>query len=273
MTRAGRGSVPGRPKRTSWPQCKAEGCNKTIQGGSLGFCFAHYMASRRGAFNPETGERIRPVMRVSSYGDGARCAVEGCGRRPAGNGLCSGHWQRQKKGIPLEGPIRFRLLTGTFIKCLMPDCDFRAVSRGMCSRHAEQRKRGLIDSNGTKLRDRLPGGRPKLKTKWIGRDGYVAVQAPSNHPLARQDGSIMEHRLVVEQTLGRYLESWEIVHHKNGIRSDNRPENLELMDGRAGIGPGHPPGHEYSRESLTKLLLQDKTLPDAVRSELEKLLN
>lgn len=57
--------------------------------------------------------------------------------------------------------------------------------------------------------------------------GYVVIFEPT-HPNARKDGYVAEHKKVMAAKLGRPLERFEEVHHKNGIRSDNRPENLEL---------------------------------------------
>lgn len=60
------------------------------------------------------------------------------------------------------------------------------------------------------------------------RDGYVILHRP-DHPDCRKDGSILEHRLIMESVVGRRLNKDEDVNHVNGKKDDNRPENLKLV--------------------------------------------
>jgi len=77
----------------------------------------------------------------------------------------------------------------------------------------------------------LPERHKWAKGKYIDQHGYVILAR------GKKTGyRVPEHRFVMEQLLGRELRPDETVHHKNGIRHDNRPENLELWSGNHGKG-------------------------------------
>ena len=110
------------------------------------------------------------------------------------------------------------------------------------------------------LRERYPNGRFGDKaSNWRGgrhsksHGGYIRVYAP-NHPNS-QKGSVFEHTLIAEKKIGRYITKDEIVHHTNGDKSDNRPENLEVM-----LRSEHAHKHFTSGDNIQNLLKYTKYL-------------
>lgn len=60
-------------------------------------------------------------------------------------------------------------------------------------------------------------------------NGYITILMPE-HPYCNKKGYVRKHRLVMEAHIGRVLLPTEVVHHINGIRTDNRIENLMLFN-------------------------------------------
>jgi len=91
--------------------------------------------------------------------------------------------------------------------------------------------KGKHHSEEAKLKLRITHLGDKSKNwkggRYIDGKGYIYLLKP-DHPNA-VNGYVREHRLIMEEFLGRYLTKEEIVHHKNEIKDDNRIENLMLF--------------------------------------------
>jgi hypothetical protein len=97
-----------------------------------------------------------------------------------------------------------------------------------------KRVRNTIEAAGHTIEKRM---KAEQHGRWKGgqpyyHSGYKYVWISQEHPfriMANTNGRVAEHRLVMAEHLGRPLEYHESVHHKNGVRDDNRLENLQLL--------------------------------------------
>lgn len=177
--------------------CRVDGC--AGEHVARGLCEKHYRRHKRTGTTSPAAKPPRPK---------ARCAVSECARRAVARGMCGTHWKRWRLyGDPLKGAAR-RYDSDA---CLIDGCESPRHWRGLCPKHAYRTRKH---------------GDPHTKTKADAGAGYTDA---SGYRVIEMGGvQLREHRLVMERHLGRPLEPHETVHHKNGQRTDNRLENLEL---------------------------------------------
>jgi hypothetical protein len=139
------------------------------------------------------------------------CDMEGCGRKHYARGLCKTHNLRKKTGADMHAPVAQKS-NGV---CDMEGCGQKHHARGLCEAHYKRKR------NGTDMHAPIAKQTRTGESEWaVGSNGYVSRS--SSGKLQTQ------HRFVMSEHLGRLLLAHENVHHKNGVRDDNRLENLEL---------------------------------------------
>jgi endogenous inhibitor of DNA gyrase (YacG/DUF329 family) len=196
----------GRPRRFCSDQCKAKAGNRD---------------ARIRKSDPE-----RPI-----------CSEENCPNVVHAGGLCSKHYRHARA-------------TRKELFCARTHCTKLVFADGLCRSHYDKRRR--LDDQAD-LRNRRACAVEGCERPWVSGD-YCALHyqrvrltgepGPAD-PLRAAAGQgyiteagyrvitvngrgVLEHRVIMERMLGRPLQPFESPHHKNGIRHDNRPENLEL---------------------------------------------
>lgn len=233
--------------------CAVEGCLKSVFSKQL--CQAHYAAQNKGkALNKCSQENChRPVShsklcvahnrQLAKVGDvnlltpirekrvagepAPECSYTGCGRQATGTRmlLCEAHYQQYKKGQELR-PVRERLKVQS-ATCRAPGCNRKPKRKNLCDAHISRFERGGEEALALPIGYK---GMRDFSKKQINKSGYVVVWDRT------RTKNVLEHRLVMEEFLGRELTDEETVHHINGSRVDNRIENLELWS------TSQPPG-------------------------------
>lgn len=217
--------------------CYADSCDRVVI--AKGLCQAHY---QRLKIHDDLQEGI-PIRR-GPIPDKGMCTFPGCDDPAKIRDLCWGHIKQLRdtgEMRPKRGATPARI-------CQFDGCDRKHARHGWCSQHAYQALTG---------KPMYPIGQRPRVDRSINTHGYAQVFRP-DHPNARKAGWVGEHTVVMSEMIGRPLLPHENVHHINGVRDDNRPENLELWS------HSQPKGQRVHDKSEWAIQILQTYRPDAL---------
>lgn len=186
------------------------------------------------------------------------CMFDGCGRTIDARNRCARHYRQWKVegglGVVCEvvGCVEFALTRqrcSTHYEqlrrsgacgnspCLFEGCGRAAMTRGMCQTHYVQ---ALAGKSLTAV----------IKGEWSDWSVHVKGYVTRRRTVDGKRETQFQHRLVMEEHLGRELLRHEEVHHKNGNRADNRLDNLEVWNTSQPKGQRPEDKVEYALEIL-----------------------
>lgn len=196
-------------------ECKFDPCDRARRGKD--YCRTHENQLKKGG-------PLRPIKQRKSRAGACKGDEGRCDGEVVGDDLCRAHWYRQSKGLPMTAIKRRTpgLKGQTCVSCAKHgDTRKAATTDGQCHTHTQRRARGEQDWD-----------RP-IKRK--SPDGTVAYTTRGYKVVSRVNGSSSyEHRAIAERLLGRPLEKGENVHHRNGVRDDNRTDGPFKIDPSSG---------------------------------------
>lgn len=200
------------PGRGRYAPAESKSCSGVVEclkkETARGLCNSCYQMRRK----------IGALALIPKVNAGCICKADGCNLDAKSRGFCISHYEKlMKYGDPL-GCAVVKIITGG--ACNTDGCIGKVVANGVCAAcYSRIKKYGDATTYSAWYNRRFE--------KIVDSKGYVSVYVGVKNG-SKKNGREFEHRVVMSEMIGRPLLKNENVHHKNGKRGDNRPENLEL---------------------------------------------